>query len=258
MSCRRDNHVTTEKYRGYEIEVYYDLNAQNPFEEWDCEPPIAVYYDRGIREHATKYGHVNSVPPLTGLQLELNHDEICEFLNADNLSEFDSDTENFDENVNDAIREEIDGEYESKRLERLAEVYRWAGITARYSQVTGCSQSDWAYVLAVATPKFLEAMGSNAEAWDRDKENPLEASIQLYEDWAFGNVYGFEIKDADGEDLASCWGFYGDYDGDMLDECRSTIDYDIQRKQTKHYKQLKLWIRNRVPQIYRSPLAIRT
>lgn len=42
----------------------------------------------------------------------------------------------------------------------------------------------------------------------------LEAEIETFSDFLEGQVYGYVIKDEDGEELESCWGIYG------LDYCR--------------------------------------
>lgn len=40
-------------------------------------------------------------------------------------------------------------------------------------------------------------------------ENNLRAEVEVYDDFLSGQVYGFVVKDADGEEVDSCWGFYG-------------------------------------------------
>ena len=37
----------------------------------------------------------------------------------------------------------------------------------------------------------------------------LESEVKTYDDYLTGNVYGFVVEDAQGEESASCWGFYG-------------------------------------------------
>jgi hypothetical protein len=251
-----DLHVTTVEHRGYKIQVYYDTDVQNPFEIWDCNPPIAVYSDRSITEYATKYGNVNSVPTLTREQIKANLSEILSMLEykslREMLREYPFRETALVEIVNEEIRVHVDNLYDSQRLETLETFYNMAGMPALYKQVTGPSQGDWAYVLAVAIPEFQKACGCDEGYWD-DPER-LAPSIQLFEDWAFGNVYGYVIEDADGEEVSSCWGFYGDYDDYMLGECRSIIDNIIDRDTKTHYSKLKAWIRHRVPLHYRTQL----
>jgi hypothetical protein len=58
-------------------------------------------------------------------------------------------------------------------------------------------------------------------------ENALISSVKEYDDFLCGNVYGYEIKDAQGEFVDSCWGFIGDWDNEEygpLMEARSCVD----------------------------------
>ena len=48
--------------------------------------------------------------------------------------------------------------------------------------------------------------------WNGDKEAAkkyLEGEIKTYDQYLTGDVYGFSIKNKHGEDVDSCWGFYG-------------------------------------------------
>ncbi len=54
-------------------------------------------------------------------------------------------------------------------------------------------------------------------------ERILKSEVQAYDDFLTGNVFGYITKDAEGEHLDSCWGFYGkEY---MIEEVKSGIDY---------------------------------
>ena len=37
----------------------------------------------------------------------------------------------------------------------------------------------------------------------------LKSEVETYSQWANGEVYGYVVKDADDEEVDSCWGFYG-------------------------------------------------
>ncbi len=55
----------------------------------------------------------------------------------------------------------------------------------------------------------------------------LAAEIKTYCDYISGNVYGYSITDPYGEELDSCWGYYGDVweeDSSLLEEIRASID----------------------------------
>lgn len=55
----------------------------------------------------------------------------------------------------------------------------------------------------------------------------LRGEVTEYDNYLTGNVYGFVIEDETEEEIESCWGFYGDYDGKeygALHEARSIVD----------------------------------
>ena len=66
--------------------------------------------------------------------------------------------------------------------------------------------------------------------------------IKTWNDYLSGNVYGFEIEDASGQVIDSCWGFYGDYEakGGALAEAKSIIDNMTHKGTTDHNGQLLL------------------
>ncbi len=248
------NEVYTEQYKGLTINIMYDDQPQNPFEDWDCEPPLAVYSDRNITEYATGYGEVNTVPTLTRSQIIANKSEILSMLDAPSffhaVDRNDLANYSIEDIINGRISEYVDDLGNSDRLDVLCDLYNMAGMPAVCSDVRGSCQGDWAKVLAVATPEFQEACGNGS---DFDWIESLKGSIQLFEDWAFGNVYGYEVLDAEGECVDSCWGYYGYYDADYgaLSEAKSAADHHIERAKKSHFEQVKTWIRNRVPLAYR-------
>lgn len=50
----------------------------------------------------------------------------------------------------------------------------------------------------------------------------FKGEMETYEQWAEGDVYGFIVRDADGEQVESCWGFYG-FD-DVREEAKSAAE----------------------------------
>lgn len=51
----------------------------------------------------------------------------------------------------------------------------------------------------------------------------LKCEVEEYDQWLRGDVYGYVITDSVGDDLDSCWGFYGlDY---ALEEARRAAEY---------------------------------
>ena len=73
---------------------------------------------------------------------------------------------------------------------------------------------------------------------DRDlAEKCLEAEVSVYDDYLTGNVYGFIVEDEDGEEIDSCFGFFGydvytngmaDHLGDELTKLAADADIEYQ------------------------------
>jgi hypothetical protein len=66
-------------------------------------------------------------------------------------------------------------------------------------------------------------------------EEVMRSQVNDFDKYLTGQVYGYTIENHAGEDVESCWGFYlGDDDtlttGYMIDECKSSINHDIERR----------------------------
>lgn len=86
----------------------------------------------------------------------------------------------------------------------------------------------------------------------------LEGEIETYDDFLTGAVYGFQIVDKNGEEIDSCYGFYG-YDhkkSGLLEHAENSIDCHIKEIRKKHFEKLKNWIKSKVDIQYRSSLSL--
>jgi len=85
----------------------------------------------------------------------------------------------------------------------------------------------------------------------------LEGEIDVMDDYIRGDVYGYKVLDAHGEELDACWGYYGD-DGkkQAIVEAQNIIDHTISKKINYHLQVLKSWILNKVSINHRKPLSI--
>ena len=54
--------------------------------------------------------------------------------------------------------------------------------------------------------------------------------VETYDQFLTGQVYGYIIEKY-GEIIDSCWGFYGNYEGYMMEEIKSIIDYHYKKDQ---------------------------
>jgi hypothetical protein len=68
--------------------------------------------------------------------------------------------------------------------------------------------------------------------------NYLEGEVRTYDQFLTGDVYGYTITDETGEEVDSCWGFYGhDY---CEEEAKSIVDNIIEADLKRHGEQLKM------------------
>lgn len=86
----------------------------------------------------------------------------------------------------------------------------------------------------------------------------LRGEVETYNQYLSGEVFGYAVRDAAGDILDGCSGFYG-YEFEesgLLIEARNAIDWHIKRTTERHTKQLKAWVRHDVPLGYRQPFPL--
>lgn len=93
-------------------------------------------------------------------------------------------------------------------------MYDHSGITINTTGFS-CPWDSGQVGFIFTTQKKLDEMGvtlNNGEEWDdfvqRIKDS-LVGEVSTMDDYVTNNVYGFRVKDPDGEELNSCWGFFG-------------------------------------------------
>lgn len=109
-------------------------------------------------------------------------------------------------------------------------LYDHSGITISTSPFScrwDSGQIGWIYI----TKEKIEAEGWTPE----QANNYLDGEVEVYDNYLTGEVYGFTIEDADGEEVESCWGYYGN-DGkeSMIKECKHTIDYLVKKQEERN------------------------
>lgn len=83
----------------------------------------------------------------------------------------------------------------------------------------------------------------------------IENEVKVYDDYLRGYVYGYKVEEADGEEIDSVWGYYGDPDeSGLLEAAWDTIDYQIKEYAGKYaeekagfFRHKKIEIKNRIP-----------
>ncbi len=75
-------------------------------------------------------------------------------------------------------------------------------------------------------------------------EKLLQGEVEEYDRYLTGQVYGYRIEDADGEDVDSCWGFNSEPD-EIVKECQGIIDHRIKADSEdakKHYPKVEVFV----------------
>jgi hypothetical protein len=90
------------------------------------------------------------------------------------------------------------------------------------------------------------------EVWNKERAFEIaKGKVKIWNDILTGNVYWYDSE------AGSCGGFIGDDDYDyMVDQAKKEIDCLIKEKRKEHFQQIKTWIKNSVPLIYRQPAQI--
>lgn len=100
--------------------------------------------------------------------------------------------------------------------------------SGRHWEDTGGWDSGWIGWLFV-TPEQLAQWGTTPVA---RVEEAIRGAFKAFAAWVEGDCYGYTITAPDGEEIDSCWGYYGsecfeEPDGWVLQECREVIDHHI-------------------------------
>lgn len=118
---------------------------------------------------------------------------------------------------------------------RPISMYEHSGCTVYYG--SPCDRWDSGYIgYGYMTKKeVIKGWGeSYAETWKEQAKSIMDGSMEVYDSYVRGDVYGFVIEDEDGDEVDSCWGFYGDEAvKEQTKECKDIIDAEIVDRERK-------------------------
>lgn len=160
---------------GYTLFIEYDDDPQNPRTEWDNLCTMVCFHNRynlGDEDHGYSKNDFNSWPELAG-QIVKDHDPV---------------------------------------VIRPLYLYDHSGITISTSPFSCGWDSGQVGFIFVGREKAREEMDISRITlkWREKLKGYLEGEVETYDQYLRGDVYGFRIENADGEEEVSCWGFYGD------------------------------------------------
>jgi len=222
--------ASTQRYQGYTIELRYDQDAGNPIKDFD-ELATIVLHDKA--EHRFGWTSDDEYASLLTHGLE-------KVRTARSLGQ------------------------------ALAIVIRWLkayhGVTVAlpfgaidHSGVAvylgsghnladpGGWDSGWVG-LVIDTPARRKVMGFDKETLNPDGEprnspeaieRALREDFKQFSSWVEGDVYGYIVTGPDGDEVDSCWGYYGS--DDALEQAREVVRAEIAHRHGEHvamYKRL--------------------
>lgn len=244
------NTQETQGYKGHTIKIFYDDNPENPWEAWEGNMPLIYisgrnekdYSDGNIDRYILSQLTTNKVIRHQGKLLAILNIEKADF-NLNYPSVDYSKQERADE-IENLLSDEIENIEVKKALCQLLK------IPYLNTSRSGYSQGDYADIFICPTAEFFKETGYTLKHFT---EEAMAQAADLWAAWAYGDVYGYQIEDESGEQLDSCWGYYGDdhRKNGLLDEAEDQIDYYIREANKTRLNKLKSIIKAHVPIIYR-------
>ena len=190
------------------------VDAENPRDAWDCEPPLVTIGGRdfGDREYGidikqftrdkvtTK--NMYKIADVMGYSKEVIKKEMG-YRSSKTAIEIIQDWM-YDERTN------------TEDMEKVLNILK---VPCYIWRSRGYSQGDVIDCLLVATDEWIKRVGIKK----KDIQESLVSSASLFDAWAWGDVYGFQVYKTvplykeDGmlsdleeeEEIESCWGYYG-------------------------------------------------
>lgn len=257
----------TEKYRGYEINIYYDESADSP-REWDNVATFVCEHHRynlgdvqnieGVIQELL-YKYVSSEVIIKKF-CEIKHARLVEY-DGEKYYEYDAcshtmcipsdDIDYFAEDVDESLsaREKLDMIAATGEIVWLPiSMYEHSGISIWLGEKSGhpdarwdCSTIGFAYVEKCTAEKegALRAdekgLYNGRKSWQEWAYAMMEIEMEVYNQYVTGEVFGYMVEDGDGYCNDSCWGFYGtDEIPRMIEEAKAEIDRALEQQAKEH------------------------
>jgi len=132
---------------------------------------------------------------------------------------------------------EVKGLFSGEEISQTADYYIFPLSTYIHSGVAlylGSYKKDcWDSCLVGAVLISRKELDTEKQAYSY-----AENLVKTWNDYLSGNVYGYEIYSPEGDIIDSCWGFYGDYEKNALEEARNAVNSITNNGKTDHHGQL--------------------
>lgn len=208
-------------WKSYTLDIHIDESPDNPWTDWDFEPPLMFTSCDRYHKSVTHYGTESIISELLDLitdrRLVLDRKSILESIELEE-EYIREKQENYNQSFADALRDELRNYSDSLNL--IEELARVAKVPYSRHDSRGYSQGDYADVLIILTPSWYQKTGANP----KHSADTLKHTRELFDAWVWWDVYGFVLTEhkplynpdgtlsevTDNEQIDSCWWFYGD------------------------------------------------
>lgn len=113
-------------------------------------------------------------------------------------------------------------------------IYEWSS--------SGYSQGDYVEGIAFMTKEMADKnlFVKDGKDWKEVAKEAMDAGSKSIGAWMWGDVYGWVVEDEEGDQVDSCWGYYGDEEIDyMISEAKGNIDSYIARREEEYEERLE-------------------
>ncbi|MFA5186578.1 MAG: hypothetical protein WC551_08900 [Patescibacteria group bacterium] len=179
---------TIEFPRGIVAKIYPDVGVENPIREYDCEPHVQIWH--------RNYDFGNSK----------------EFARLEDAERF--------------FRESLQHRKGTSKVYWLpVYLYDHSGLTVSTGKFSCPWDSGQVGYCWFSCEEARDVWGMTPN--QAKVEAQLKACVKLLDDYLTGNVYGYVIEDHEGNELDSCWGYFGDPEGNVIPEATVSAEYYV-------------------------------
>jgi len=124
------------------------------------------------------------------------------------------------------IREILEGNRDDVAVALPLYLYDHSGITMKTSPFSCRWDSGMVGVIYITKEKAFKEYDKKrlTKAFKARLSEYLENEVKVYDNYLTGSVWGYIVEDESGQDIDSCWGYYGETD-EAMNEGRRVVDH---------------------------------